>query len=70
MGTLNNITAEEAAWLIKAVLNTSNKDWEPIELDLITPEYVSQQISQQRSIESSFQAVFINAKELQARECE
>lgn len=52
---IENITTEEAAWLIKAVVNTAHDLGQPIDLGAINADYVAEKINEYRSIESHYE---------------
>lgn len=64
MNNVQHITIDEAAWLIKAFINTANAAGEPVNLDEVTPDAVAEEIHRKRTIESTFQALMKNAKEV------
>ena len=53
--SIENITTEEAAWLIKAVVNTAHDLGQPIDIGLVTPEYVAKKINEYRCINSNYE---------------
>lgn len=66
MSQINNITAEEAAWLIKAAVNTAREMGKPIDLSEITADSVAIRITQYRNISASYNALVSNAQEVKS----
>ncbi|MEW5250889.1 hypothetical protein [Microbulbifer discodermiae] len=64
MRELNNITAKEAAWLVKAIFNTSHETGRPLELEQITPEFVTREIELLRKSSANYQVLKSNAQEV------
>lgn len=60
------ITADEAAWLIKATTNTANAKGEPVDLEEITPEFVARKIKVYRNINRSYEKLLANSNEVLA----
>ena len=59
-----NITSDEAAWLIKSTIKTSYELGQAVDLVKITPSDVEQKIRQYRAINSSYDVLNSNAKEV------
>jgi hypothetical protein len=59
-----SITPDEAAWLIKSAINTSHELGKPVELDKITSSYVEQKVREYRAINSSYEVLKSNAKDV------
>jgi hypothetical protein len=59
-----DLTASEAAWLIKSTFNTAHECGKAVNLEEITPQFVEKKIKQYRSINSSYDVLYSNAKEV------
>lgn len=64
MKNLENITAKEAAWLVKAVIKTAKEIGEPVDFEKITAAYVTEELTRVRSINSKFEKLSSNVKDI------
>jgi hypothetical protein len=64
MKDLENITAEEVAWLVKAVIKTAKEMGEPVDFEKITAAYVTEELTRVRNINSTFEKLSSNAKDI------